>query len=149
MTPFGKEPPSPSPTPSAQPRSAQGVTVIARETRLSGELTGTRGVRIEGTVTGTVDLKAPFEVVEGAKVEAEVHATSVKIGGTVVGNVTATEVVELLASSVVKGDITSPTLHVVEGAKLEGRVQMRLDDRVGHPQVSAKDLQKKEQQPDK
>jgi len=123
--------------------------VVARETRLAGELTGTRGVRIEGTVTGSVDLKAPFEVVEGAKVEAEVHATSVKIGGTVVGNVTATEVVELLASAVVKGDITTPTLHVVEGAKLEGRVQMRLDDRVGRAPTPAKDPQKTEQQADK
>jgi len=138
MAPFGKAPPPQTPTAPAQLRGTPGATVIGRETRLSGELSGTRGVRVEGTLQGTVDLKAPFEVVEGATVEAEVHATTVRIGGTVVGNVTATELVELLAGAAVKGDVSTPALHVVEGAKLEGRVLMRIDERPVRPAASAK-----------
>ena len=118
---FGKDtPPAPD-----QPRTPANVTVVARETRFAGELTGTRAVRVEGSVHGTVQLDAAFEVAEGATVEAEVHAATVRIAGRVVGNVTASEMVTLLATAVVQGDVVTPALHVVEGARLEGRVQMQ------------------------
>jgi cytoskeletal protein CcmA (bactofilin family) len=121
MAPFGKE------TTMAQEGRSAALSTVARETRLVGELSGTQGVRVEGSVQGTVALKAPLEVAEKATVEAEVNATTVRVAGTVIGNITASELVELLASAVVKGDITTPALHVVEGAKLEGRVLMRVE----------------------
>mgnify|MGYP000170982309 CR=1 FL=1 len=124
MVGFSKEPAT---TAAAEGRQTSALTVIARETKLVGEITGNRGVRIEGTVSGKVHLKAPVEIAEGAAVEAEIHATAVRISGSVTGNVTASEVVELLASAQVKGDITTPALRVVEGAKLEGRVQMKVE----------------------
>jgi len=111
--------------PIVEPKHAATVTLVARETRFVGELTGSRSVRIEGTVQGKIDLKAPLEIAEGAVLEAEVHATAVRVAGSVTGNITAGELVELLATAIVKGDIASPALHVVEGAKLEGKVQMQ------------------------
>lgn len=123
MAPFGKDAPSPAP----DTKHPGGITVIARETRLVGEVTGSRGMRIEGTVHGKIDLRAPVEIAEAAVVEAEIHGTSVRVAGSVTGNIVASEVVELLATAKVKGDVTTPALHVVEGAKLEGRVQMRTD----------------------
>ncbi len=125
MAPFGKEAP-------AAPHEAKhpsAFTVVGRDTRLVGELTGTRGVRVEGALSGKVDLKAPLEIAEGAAVEAEILATTVRVAGSVTGNITASELVELLASARVKGDIATPALHVVEGARLEGRVDMQ----GGHP----------------
>jgi cytoskeletal protein CcmA (bactofilin family) len=120
MSPFGKV---------SHPRSGDAPlgatpTVIARETRLAGELSGSAGVRVEGQVQGTVTLAAPLDIAAGATVAAEVRATSVRVAGTVVGNITATELAELLAGAVVTGDITAPALRVVEGARLEGRVHM-------------------------
>ena len=108
-------------------RQAATGTVIARETRVEGHISGNRAVRIEGFLKGTVRLQAPLEILEGAQVEADVHATVVRVAGTVTGNVTGGELVELLASAVVKGDVAAPALHVVEGARLEGRVQMLLE----------------------
>ena len=109
------------------PRDAAAVTVIARQTRFEGLLSGSGAVTLEGGLKGTVQLTAPLEIAEGATVEAEVNATVVKVSGSVVGNVNATTRVELLATASVKGDITTPALHVVEGAKLEGRVVMRAE----------------------
>jgi cytoskeletal protein CcmA (bactofilin family) len=122
MSPFGKDTPHPQ-----DGRSAVTPTVIARETRFTGELAGSHGVRVEGTVKGTVALKAPLEVVAGATVEAEVQASAIRVAGTVIGNITVTELAELLSGAVVRGDITAPALHVVEGARLEGRVHMQTD----------------------
>ena|SRR5208337_4304194 len=107
------------------PRDAAAATVIARETRLEGLVAGGGAVCVEGSLKGTVQLTAPLEVAEGATVEAEVHATVVRVSGSITGNVNASTRVELLATASVKGDITTPALHVVEGAKLEGRVVMR------------------------
>jgi cytoskeletal protein CcmA (bactofilin family) len=142
MTPFGRDQSPPPPSSSA--RSDETITLIGRATTVVGELSGTRGVRVEGTVKGTIDLKASFEVAEGAEVEAEVHATTVTIAGTVVGNVVASETVELQASAVVRGDVTATALHIVEGARLEGRVQMRAEDQQGRSPGPARTSQKTE-----
>jgi len=123
MTPFGRD----SASTQHDPKHGGSVTVVARDTRFVGEVSGGHAVRVEGNVKGTVDLRAPLEVAEGATVEAEVRASAVRVAGSVIGNITATELVELLAGAVVKGDITSPSLHVVEGARLEGKVQMRVE----------------------
>ena len=108
-------------------RQAGTATVIALGTRFEGQVSGNRPVRIEGSLKGGVRLDAPLEIVEGAEVEADVRATVVRVGGSVTGNVTGRELVELLASAVVKGDVAAPALHVVEGARLEGRVLMRAE----------------------
>jgi len=118
----------PEPAVGAPEGKQAALTVVARDTRLVGELSGSRGVRVEGAVQGKLELKAALEVAEGATVEAEIHATAVRVAGSVVGNITATELVELMASAQVKGDITTPALRVIEGAKLEGRVQMRVEN---------------------
>ncbi len=109
------------------PRQAANATVIARQSRVEGTITGGGAVRVDGGLKGTVRLDAPLEVVQGATVEAEVRATVVRIAGTLTGNVTATQLVELMATAVVKGDISAPALHVVQGARLDGRVVMKTD----------------------
>ena len=104
---------------------ASSVSVISRQTCVEGTITGTAAVRVEGVLKGSVRLDAALEVAEGATVEAEVHASVVRVAGNVIGDVRATELVELLASASVKGDVAAPALHVVEGATLEGRVEMQ------------------------
>jgi len=107
-----------------EPKASSTQTVIARDTRFNGEVTGSRALRIEGSVSGAIKLKAPVEIAEGAVVEAEISASAVRVAGTVIGSIVATEMLELLASAVIKGDVSAPALHVVAGARLDGRVQM-------------------------
>ncbi len=73
-------------------------------------------------------LEAACDVADGASVEADLHGTVVRVAGAVTGNVSASQLVELLATAVVKGNVSCPALHVVEGARLEGRVEMRAPD---------------------
>jgi cytoskeletal protein CcmA (bactofilin family) len=105
-------------------KAAATFTVIARDTALRGEVTGKASLRVEGKVAGSVAVDGTLEIAEGATVEAEVKAGVVRIAGAVNGNVTATRLIELLATARVKGDLTAPALHVVEGGSLEGRVVM-------------------------
>jgi cytoskeletal protein CcmA (bactofilin family) len=100
------------------------MTVVAKATVFSGELSGASPVRIEGAVKGSISLTAAVEVAEGATVEADITATRVAVSGTVIGSISASEMVSVESSGLVRGDVTSPALQVVEGAILDGRVTM-------------------------
>ncbi len=104
---------------------AASISVISRQTCVEGTITGSAAVRVEGVLKGSVRLDGTLEIAEGATVEAAVHASVVRVAGSVIGDVSATQLIELLASASVKGDVAAPALHVVEGATLEGRVEMR------------------------
>ena len=109
-------------------KPSAAITVVARDTVLTGEIEGSRAVRIEGTLKGSVKLRAPVDVAEGAVVQGDVDATVVRVAGKVSGDIRAAALVELLATASVTGDVHTPALHVFEGATLDGKVQMHHDD---------------------
>ncbi len=73
---------------------------------------------------GSISLTAALEIAQGATVEADVTATRVVVTGTVIGSISASEMVSVESSGHVRGDVTCPALQVVEGAILDGRVSM-------------------------
>ena len=91
---------------------------------------------IEGkyTCAGTVMLDAKFHgelmakdtliIGDHAVVHAAVHATTLVVRGEVVGNVTASERVELTRSARVTGDIEAPVIVMEEGAVHDGHCRM-------------------------
>ena len=113
--------PSPAPRPDVDERRAtawigQGVVV-------EGRITSSQDLRIDGRVEGTIEVGDHLLIVgKGAAVKANLVARSILISGTVVGNVTATERLDLQATGSVEGDISSPRLVMVDGAVVKGRV---------------------------
>ena len=91
---------------------------------------------IEGTYTfsGTAMLNGKFKgliqstdtliVGEKASISANISAGCVVIRGEVVGNVAATERVELRGSARVFGDLEAPVVVVEEGVLFEGHCRM-------------------------
>lgn len=57
---------------------------------------------------------------------ADISAKAVVVNGAVVGNVTASEVVEIEATGSVTGDIKAPRLAIADGGYFHGRVEMSL-----------------------
>jgi cytoskeletal protein CcmA (bactofilin family) len=55
----------------------------------------------------------------------DVYAREVIVGGTLTGNVYATERVELQLTAIVTGDITAQVVLVQEGGVVNGRVEMQ------------------------
>jgi cytoskeletal protein CcmA (bactofilin family) len=103
-----------------------------------GDLTAfiDEGSEIEGkyTFSGTVVLNGKFQgeivstdtliIGEKGVVNATIRAGSVLISGEVVGNVLATERVELKGSARVFGDLEAPVVVVEEGVLFEGHCRM-------------------------
>jgi cytoskeletal protein CcmA (bactofilin family) len=92
---------------------------------IDGELVSTESLRLDGEVRGDVVMRdAELTIGKTAKVDADIRGSRVLILGTVNGNVTATERIELGASANVTGGLTANRVVIVDGARFTGRVDM-------------------------
>jgi cytoskeletal protein CcmA (bactofilin family) len=100
------------------------ATVVGETIRISGHLGGDEDLTVRGRVEGKVDLTRTLIVEPSGIVKAEVAVRNALISGVVVGNITASDSVELTADARVVGDLTAPRVIIVDGASFKGRVDM-------------------------
>ena len=99
-------------------------TIIGQGITIEGEITSDEEVVVAGTVRGRLAVDAPVTIDTGAVVEADVGASTLSVGGSVTGNVTATERVDLLAGARLIGDVKAARLTIADGASFKGNVDM-------------------------
>jgi cytoskeletal protein CcmA (bactofilin family) len=100
------------------------VSHLGEGTELTGELSFTNGLRVDGCVRGKVKSEALLEVGPSGKVDAEVKVRRILIRGEFRGAIHASDRVEILKDGKVFGDIYSPCLIIEAGALFEGRCNM-------------------------
>jgi cytoskeletal protein CcmA (bactofilin family) len=123
------EEPSPStsvhpPSPAPGPARERPVSRIAEGTRISGQVTGSTELLIEGELEGKIDVDARVVIGGSGTVRGEIKARSVLAAGKVFGNVRGRERVEVGASGSLEGDISAPRVTIAEGAFFKGKVEM-------------------------
>ena len=115
--------------PRFEPRSnpvREDVVNIGKSVCIKGELTGDEDLTIEGRVEGKIELKDHNLVIgPNGKINAEINAKNVTVIGSVVGNISATEIIEIRTSGSVTGDIKAPRVSIADGAHLKGSVDMQ------------------------
>jgi cytoskeletal protein CcmA (bactofilin family) len=104
--------------------NAHGSTVIGESILINGTVTGEEDLTVRGKVEGTITLAKTLMVEDTGVVKAEINVKNCIIAGVVVGNVTATESVEVAKGGRVVGDIAAPRVIIVDGAAFRGRVDM-------------------------
>jgi len=97
---------------------------LGQGTELTGEVSFTNGLRVDGVIRGKVRSEATLEIGPAGKVEAEVTVRRVMIRGEFHGAIHASDRVEILKEGKVFGDIFSPCLIIEAGALFEGRCNM-------------------------
>ncbi|MCC6868229.1 MAG: polymer-forming cytoskeletal protein [Burkholderiales bacterium] len=101
--------------------------LIGAGTTVSGDVTFSGGLRIDGAVRGniaTVDGAAGTLVVsESARIDGEIDVSHVVINGVVTGPVTANDYLELQPKAKVTGDIEYRTLEMHLGAVVHGKLK--------------------------
>lgn len=115
--------PAPAPAPTASPAAAvggPGDLRLGRGVRLEGKLSFSGTVRIDATFQGSIVTDGVLVVGQDAKVEAEISCGTVVIEGEVIGNVVASQGVELHATARVRGDVETPAFAIDRGAVFEG-----------------------------
>ena len=102
-------------------RDRDHYSILSEGVRIEGSMVVPHGIRIDGTVKGTIDAGGVLTVGIKATIDAKISAKSVIIGGIVTGNVTAQESVKLEAPATYTGNIEARDITIHEGAKFNGR----------------------------
>ena len=121
------QPVSTAPVPQPESRRIErDVVNIGKSVVIKGELNGSEDLTIEGHCEGRIELRENVLTIgPNGKIRAEVFAKSVIVLGEVVGNVTASEKVDIRDNGSVDGDIISPRVAIAEGAHFRGSVDMQ------------------------
>lgn len=109
----------------SQPAPAERVSsVLGTGIVWKGKLSGSGGLRIEGTFEGDINLRGLLVVGETGRVTCDaIQANTVIIAGAVRGNITA-EKIEIRATGRVWGDVVTAAFATEEGAFLRGQITM-------------------------
>ncbi len=110
-------------------------STIGTDSYFGGRFLVKGNMRIDGTFEGKVLLVDQLEIGPKARVKTSISATSVVVEGLVIGNISASRRILLLATARVLGDLKTPELIIQDGVILEGRCtisHVRIDDTQGY-----------------
>ena len=100
------------------------MSLVSENVRIEGELGGEENILINGRVLGSIKLNGDIVVGQSGVVEADIEGNTIVIQGTVKGNVTARNHLEIQATGKMIGDITAKSIDIKEGSTFEGRSRM-------------------------
>ena len=118
-----------SPHSYSQPaQTARRESVIGAGLTIEGKIDGEGDVRLAGNFKGDVRVKGNLTIDHGARVSGEVSADTVTLGGDVVGNIHASNQVNLLETCQLVGDLKAKALTVAAGSRMRGKVEFGWDE---------------------
>ena len=101
------------------------TALLGPGTEFTGKLIFKGTVRIDGKFSGEIISNDTLIVGEGAEVRAQIQAGTVIVkGGVIVGDITATSVVEIHTPGRMTGNITAKSLFIDRGVVFEGECKM-------------------------
>ena len=109
---------------SAPAPARAGSTIIAQGITFTGTIRGEGVIQVEGVVEGEFDMTGAVVVAESGLIRGPVAADVVRVAGRVEGNVHAREHMRLESSGSLDGDVTTASLVVEDGGRLNGRSAM-------------------------
>jgi len=99
-------------------------TILSSDIDFSGTLNFEKPFLIRGRLSGDIMARGLLVVDEEAVVEANINASKVVIRGSVKGDVTASEKVEVTITGKLVGNVTAPEIFMETGCIFNGRCTM-------------------------
>lgn len=101
------------------------VAHIGASIRIKGQVSAQEPLTIAGHVVGTIDLTGhPLTVTDSGHVKADIVAHTIVIGGKVNGKLLADGRIVMNKTAVFDGDLSAPAVSVVDGAQVQGRLEI-------------------------
>ena len=113
------------------------VSILGPTVKVRGELSADEDLVIKGTVEGYINHKKHLTISKQGDVKANTMAASILVEGKIKGDICGTKGVLIRETSDVTGNIYSPCVSLLEGAKFKGTIDMDKD-----PSIVAKSLEK-------
>lgn len=111
-------------------RNAQIDTLIGSSTVLKGDVYFKDGLHIDGVVKGNVIAEGASSMLtmsEQGRIEGEVRVHNIVLNGEVIGDVYATEHIELAPAARVTGNVYYNLIEMAMGAEVNGNLVHRVD----------------------
>ncbi len=105
--------------------SGAGLNLISRGTVITGSISASASLRIEGEIKGKIVCHDNVTVGATGVVEGDVDAKSVIVGGKIFGNVTSQDRLILESQAGITGNIRAKRLLIEEGAFFDGKCSMK------------------------
>ncbi len=96
--------------------------IIGENSVFEGRFYVSGSILIEGKFEGDIKTEDQLTVGPTGKVKTDIFARKVTVGGTLIGNITASEEVTLLENGKILGNINTPKLNVENGVLIQGMV---------------------------
>lgn len=110
------------------PTANPNHTMIGRSITMQGDISGKEDLLIEGQFTGTINLAENCVTVGASgEVKAEVHARHVIVQGSVTGNISAGDKIEIRKTGHVVGDLVAAAIAIEDGAFFKGSIDVVRD----------------------
>ncbi|MBN2092730.1 polymer-forming cytoskeletal protein [candidate division KSB1 bacterium] len=112
------------------------LTWLGKDSYFEGKLTLKHSLRIDGKVKGRVETTDSLTIGRDGEIQGdEIKVKNAVIGGTVIGNITATGKITLEANSVFRGEMKTKKLVIHDGAVFEGHCSMSDSTNPGTPSM--------------
>ena len=101
------------------------IAVIGHSIRIDGDLRGDEDLRIEGNISGTIQLpNHSLTIGREGKIKANVYAKTITVDGEINGDLYGSESVIIRATGRVIGNVIATRIGVEEGAQFKGSIDM-------------------------
>lgn len=104
--------------------STEKVSVLGPTLVFKGELSAEEDLMLKGRVEGSIRHTASLRIGEEGSVKGDIRAKYITVEGSVEGDLHASASVTVKASANVKGNIFSPSVSLIEGARFKGSIDM-------------------------
>ncbi|MEA3506372.1 MAG: polymer-forming cytoskeletal protein [Elusimicrobiota bacterium] len=95
-------------------------TLISQDTKIDGVIETNGTLRVDGTVRGGISKADGVIIGDTGIVEGDIYSNGVNLAGKVTGNIYSEDMLQLLPSSILIGDIKTAQLSISEGAHFDG-----------------------------
>jgi cytoskeletal protein CcmA (bactofilin family) len=116
--------------------SGERTSVLGPTLRFKGELHADEELLIRGRIEGTITHSQRITVCGEGVVKASIRAQTIVVEGTVEGDLNAEKAIQIKDTARLKGNVSAPSVSIVEGANFNGGVAMDVAKRAGTSQVS-------------
>ena len=102
-----------------------GFANIGKTVVIKGEISGNEDMYVDGQIEGSIQLLGnSLTIGPNGRIHASVAAKNVTVGGSLQGDIKATERTEMRKSAVVNGDVQTRRIAIEEGAFFKGKLEI-------------------------
>jgi len=125
--------------------AAEATTLIATGTEIKGDISFSGRLHVDGKIEGAIRGHGPQAMLTlsaHAAVSGEVQAPHIVIDGSITGDVTASERLELASNARVEGNVYYKLLEMSAGAQINGKMVHRAEPpkQLAKPSTETEDL---------